>query len=153
VPVAFSDTSLATLIFFRSNLIIFLSLSLFYKQDLYKIVKALNILKINKKFIAIVFFAIKSIDMLIKDIKKIDKTLKARGFVAKSDIFTYKTYANMFAIILIKSINKSKQFNKALIARGYKDEIYLIDNSCFSFVDIVFVSVLISSFLNIGVIV
>lgn len=153
IPIAFSDIILAKLIFIRSNLIIILSLQLFYKKDLYMIIKALHTMRLPKKFVAVVFFAIKSIDILLKEIQKINKTLKARGFVAKTNIFTYTTYANMIAMLIIKCIVKSKQLQKALIIRGFENEIYIIQDNHYSLVDIVYIFVLVVSLLHIGYII
>ncbi|CZE47687.1 energy-coupling factor transporter transmembrane component T family protein [Campylobacter geochelonis] len=123
----YGSLSDALLIFLRFNLIVCFGLLLFCKFDIFIISKAIADLKFSAKISSLFYFIARFIDELKKDFVTIKKTLKARGFMPKTSLFTYKIYANLTGLLLISAFYKSKQLEKALIARSFSGQIYTID--------------------------
>jgi cobalt/nickel transport system permease protein len=46
--------------------------------------------------------------------------IKLRGFVPRTNFYTYKTYAYLVASLLIKSYDRSERVYKAMLCRGFK---------------------------------
>ncbi|WP_419767417.1 energy-coupling factor transporter transmembrane component T family protein [Arcobacter sp.] len=125
--VSFHDVNKAIELFFRTNLILLFNLLIFYKSKGYDIVRGFNSLRFPKKFVTIFYFTIVMIEYLFQEFKTIKATLRLRGFHAKSNLFSYQTYGNVFAMMFIKSVRKSEEMRDSLISRGFSGEIYLLE--------------------------
>ena len=125
--VSFHDVNKAIELFFRTNLILLFNLLIFYKSKGYDIVRGFNSLRFPKKFVTIFYFTIVMIEYLFQEFKTIKATLRLRGFHAKSNLFSYQTYGNVFAMMFIKSVRKSEEMRDSLISRGFNGEIYLLE--------------------------
>ena len=142
--VFFQNKTEAVELFFRTNLILLFSISLFYKSKGYDIVRGLDGLKISAKVVSVFYFTICLIDYLLLDFKKTKDSLKARGFSANTSMFCYETYGNIIAMIFIKALKKSEDVKCSMNARGFVDNIYFLNISNIGFLDkFLFFSVLI----------
>lgn len=95
------------------------------------------ILRFPQKFISALYFTVKLIFELNLELKNIKLSLKARNFKPKTDIFTYKTYGNIFGILFLKMILKSNSLKETLLLRGFKNQIFLNYDSKIYLYDIV----------------
>ena len=125
----FQDKNQAIELFFRTNLILLFNISLFYKSKGYDIVRGLDALKIPFKVVSVFYFTISLIDYLMMDFKKTKDSLKSRGFVSNTSIFTYQTYGNIIAMIFIKALKKSEDMKYSMNARGFEDRIYFLSSN------------------------
>lgn len=126
-------------IYIRTNLIILFNLLLFSHSNGYDIVRALNELKFPKRFVSSVYFSLKMIQTLSEEFKKVKQTLRSRGFHARSSLFSYETYGNVFGHIFVKSIRKSLALRDSFELRGFHGRIYLITNTRMSLYDLMLV--------------
>ena len=133
VFVFFQNKNEAIELFFRTNLILLFNISLFYKSKGYDIVRGLDALKMPSKIVSVFYFTISLIDYLMMDFKKTRDSLKSRGFVANTSIFTYQTYGNIIAMIFIKALKKSEDMNHSMNARGFTNRIYFLNSSKIEF--------------------
>ncbi|MCT7516140.1 energy-coupling factor transporter transmembrane component T [Aliarcobacter cryaerophilus] len=124
-------------LFFKINLIILFNLLLFSSSNGFDIVKGFMILRFPQKFISALYFTVKLIFKLNLELKNIKLSLKARNFKPKIDIFTYKTYGNIFGILFLKMILKSNSLKETLLLRGFKNQIFLNYDSKIYLYDIV----------------
>ncbi len=123
-------------IYARTNMIILFNLLLFSHSNGYDLVRALNELKFPKRFVSSVYFALKMIQTLSNEFKGVKQTLRARGFHARSSMFSYETYGNVFGHIFVKSIRKSLALRDSFVLRGFHGRIYLLNNSRLSYYDV-----------------
>ncbi len=114
-------------IYIRTNMIILFNLAIFYNSKGYDIVRGLYILKFPDSFISTTYFTLKMIENLKNDFSNIKNTLKARGFKAKTNLFTYYTFGNILGMLFVKSIRKSQSLKDSFEARGFNKKIYLND--------------------------
>ncbi len=126
-------------IYFRTNMIILFNLLLFSHSNGYDLIRALNELKFPKRLVSSVYFSLKMIETLSAEFKGVKQTLRARGFHARSTMFCYETYGNVFGHIFVKSIRKSLALRDSFVVRGFHGRIYLINNSRLSYYDVVLV--------------
>jgi cobalt/nickel transport system permease protein len=134
--VSFQDLQMAIELFLRTNLILLFNITIFYKSKGYDIVRGFNTLKVSSKFISIFYFTISLIEYLFIEFKNIKNSLKARGFNAKTSMFVYETFGNIFAMMFIKAIKKSEDMRLSMIARGFNSQIFLLETNEISKKDI-----------------
>lgn len=130
------STQEAINIYLRTNMIILFNLLLFSKSNGYDIVRALNELRFPKKIVSSTYFTLKMIEALNDEIKRIRLTLKARGFKAGSNLFSYETYGNIFGNIFVHAIKKANAMEDSFKLRGFHGRIYLISNSRVTLYDV-----------------
>ena len=131
--VYFQNQKEALDLFVRVNMILLFNISIFYKSKGYDIVRGLDSLNFSPKIVSIFYFTLSLIDYLMMDFKKIKDSLKARGFVSNTSMFTYQTYGNIFAMIFIKAIKKSEDMKCSMNARGFENKIYFLNSSKIDF--------------------
>jgi cobalt/nickel transport system permease protein len=134
--VSFQDLQMAIELFLRTNLILLFNITIFYKSKGYDIVRGFNTLKVSSKFISIFYFTISLIEYLFIEFKNIKNSLNARGFNAKTSMFVYETFGNIFAMMFIKAIKKSEDMRLSMIARGFNSQIFLLETNEISKKDI-----------------
>lgn len=137
--VAFEDINKAVELFLRTNLILSFNVIIFYKSKAYDIIRGLNSLKFSAKIITIFYFTISLIEFLTKEFQNIKVTLKLRNFKAKTSLYTYKTFGNIFALMFIKAIKKSEEIKDSMKTRGYNGKIYLLNSTKVNIIDIILV--------------
>lgn len=118
------EEDLAFTIFIRSNLVLFLMLSVFSKSEFFEIARVAATFKFPKKFVLLLYFSLKSIHSIKKESFVVLETLKSRGFEGRFGLFTYQTYAFALAQLMRKSYLKTLHLNETLESRGFGSEIF-----------------------------
>lgn len=145
-----NDKNLAFLILLKSNFIVFFGLNLFYKSNSFEIALMLQELKFPAKFVNMLFFVAKFINIFKLEIIRFNKALKARGFIKKTSLFAYKTYANFIGLLFITAFNRSNILQKAMLSRGFNGKIYKLKEktSYVSISEIIFLALVLFVFIK-----
>jgi len=112
---------LAMLVFVRANLILLFTLS--FNFDGFSLYKAMNDLKISNKFSLIFFFTVKYIEILFSSSIRLKNVAKIRGFQAKFNLDSLKTYAEIMGFLLYMSINKMEKVEDLIVLRTKNDQL------------------------------
>lgn len=123
------EYELAWLIFVRANGIMIFALFLFHAKDSHEIALGMQRLKLPSNFVATLFLTAKSITLLVQTLQTLKIAAKVRNFQPKTDIFTYKTYANIFGALLLQAFSRAHRFQQAIIVRGFRGKIYTLTPS------------------------
>lgn len=117
------DFQRGIMIFIRSNLIVFFGILLFYKIDANKVATGFKTLGFGNKFSTLIFISIVFIMYLKDEIKKFKNILKIRNFSPKTNLFTYKTYGNLIALLFINVSLKAVKLEKTMIIRNFNENL------------------------------
>ena len=147
------DLKTAETIFIRSNLIIFFNLLVFNNYIPFDVYRGIIKLPIPRKLKILFLFFIKFIEIFQREYSKLLDALKIRGFKPKTNIFTYKSYAYILAILFAKTLKKAKNLYNAIELRGFKGTIYSFYNDSIKLNDIfliiaIFIQILMFTFLR-----
>lgn len=132
----------AITLFYKINAILLFNITLFNKIDGIDLVRALKSLKVPHKLTTIFYFSIVLIKYLQNEIKEVKNTLKLRGFIPKTNLFTYKTYGYVFGLLFIKVLRKADEINLSMETRNCKTEIYLFEATILNKRDFVLIGVI-----------
>lgn len=136
------DRNFALLVFIRSNLIMAVNISLFYGYTSTDFYYGMYALRLPSKFTVLLFFVVKYIEIIGNEYNKMKEALKIRGFRAGTDMFTYKTYANMTGMLLIRSMDRSVKLSQAMRLRGFSGKLYPFNFQAFMRRDALMLAVL-----------
>jgi len=65
-------------------------------------------------------------------------SLKIRGFKPSTNLFTYKTYAYLVGILIIKSYDRATRVIKAMLCRGFDGTFYTLKHFTFAKKDLAY---------------
>ncbi len=118
---------LAILIFARANLILIFGLFLFHKIDAYRLAIGICDLKMGVKIGCLFYFCARFIDGSKADFARLKKSLIARNFQPKTSLFTYKTFANVVAMLFWLAFVRLKNVEKTLQIRGFSGQFLMLN--------------------------
>ena len=126
----------AYLITLKSNAIVITTIFLLGISSFIEIAHALDHLKVPKKLIFLLFFCYRYIHDISLQYKKLQNSLKIRGFKPKTNLFTYKTYAYLVGILIIKSYDRAERVIRAMTCRGFNGTFFTLKHFSFKNSDI-----------------
>ena len=127
----------ASLITVRSNIILLALICLVSTSSVFTLGRAMKQLMIPDKMIQLFFFTYRYIHVIHLEYQRLVNALKIRGFQPKTDLHTYRTYAYLVGMLLIKSYDRSENVRKAMLCRGFSGRFYDLSNFSIKSSDIV----------------
>jgi len=114
----------ATILTLRSNIIILALISLVSTISVFTFGRAMRELRVPDKIVQLFFFTYRYLHVIHLEYERLVKALKIRGFQPKTNMHTYKTYAYLVGMLLVKSYDRSERVRRAMLCRGFKGSFY-----------------------------
>lgn len=114
----------ATLLTLRSNTIILALISLLSTTPVSTLGKAMRKLGVPDKIIQLFFFTYRYIHVIHLEYERLIRALQVRGFRPGTNFHTYKTYAYLVGMLVVRSYDRSERVRKAMVCRGFKGRFY-----------------------------
>lgn len=118
--------ALATTITAKSNAIVLILMALMGTIRVQDLGPAMQQLKIPNKLCHILLFTYRYIFVIYQEYTTMRQAMAARGFSPRTDSHTYKTYAWLVGMILVKSWDRAERVNGAMHCRGFKGRFYTL---------------------------
>ncbi len=120
-PIIATDTGiqLAGLVTLKSYAIIMGFIALVATSPVPDLGKAMMELRIPPKLCALFLFTYRYVFLIGQEYQRLNTAARLRGFVPKTNRRTYTTYANMLAMTLVRSYNRSHRIHQAMVLRGF----------------------------------
>ena len=120
----------AFLITIKSNSIILAGIALLSTSSVFNLVHALRHLYLPDKLIQLFFFTYRYIHTIYSEYIRLNNALKIRGFKPCTNLYTYKTYAYLVGMMLVRSYDRSKRVYTAMLCRGFKGKFWTLNHFC-----------------------
>lgn len=140
----------ATLLTVRSNIIILALIGLLSTTTVFNLGRAMVDLKVPRKMVQLFFFTYRYLHVIQLEYERLTNALKIRGFQPKTSMHTYKTYAYLVGMLLVKSYDRSERVRKAMICRGFKGRFYNLTEFHLGYRDLLLVSLMLLGVAAIG---
>jgi cobalt/nickel transport system permease protein len=127
---------LALLISIKANAIMIVFLSFVCPLSVPQITNALSELKIPPKLCHLLGFTFRFIFVLEEERRKLLRAAKNRGFQPGSNMHTYKTYAYIIGMVLVRSWERAERVQQAMLCRGFSGKYPILQVSSFKRGDI-----------------
>lgn len=115
---------LATLITVKSNGIVLALMALIGSIRIQDLGPAMQQLRTPDKLCHILLFTYRYIFVIHQEYRTMRQAMAARGFCPKTDRHTYKTYAWLVGMILVKSWDRAERVHGAMRCRGFRGQFY-----------------------------
>ena len=112
------------LITFRCNVIILILISYVSTIPVVMLGQSLYKMGLNNKLTQLLFLFYRYLDVIYLEFQRVSNSLKARGFTPGSNMHTYKTFANLIGVLLVRSWERAERIYEAMLCRGFTGEYY-----------------------------
>jgi cobalt/nickel transport system permease protein len=114
-------TGLVTL---KSNAIIIALIALIATVPVVTLGQALHNLKLPNKLCHLLLFTYRYIHVFAQEYHRLVQAMKIRGFQPRTNLHTYRSYAYLAAMLLVKSFDRAERVFAAMRCRGFQGTFY-----------------------------
>jgi len=108
----------------KSNAILLVLISFIATMTFATLGHSLSRLKIPEKLVFLLMITYRYIFVIQQEYEKIIRSIKIRGFKPKTTLHTYKTFAYVIGMLLIKASERADRVYNAMRCRGFKGKYY-----------------------------
>jgi cobalt/nickel transport system permease protein len=119
---------LATDITLKANAIMLLLLALVATSPVNHVFHALAHWRAPDKLVHLFLFFYRYLHVLHREYHRLNLALKARAFVPRTDLHTYRTYAWLVGMLLVRSYDRAQRVYQAMLCRGFTGTFWLLDH-------------------------
>ncbi len=115
---------LSTLITIKSNAIAIALMALVATIPVQTLGRAMQELRIPDKLCNLLLFSYRYIFVIEREYQRLTTAQRARGFRPGTNMHTYKTYAYLVGMLLVKSWDRAERVYQAMLCRGFRNKFY-----------------------------
>jgi cobalt/nickel transport system permease protein len=123
---------LAARISIKSNAILMVFIALVATMSIATLGHALNRLRMPQKIVYLLLIAYRYVFVLEQEYQRLSTAIRVRGFVPGTNLHTYKTYAYLFGMLLVRALARAERVYQSMLCRGFKGKFYCIHRFSFS---------------------
>lgn len=113
---------LATLIFTKAVAIVMISFSVFGSSRFDVSMYALQSLRCPTVIVQMLLFTYRYTFVFLEEMKRMMTSMRVRGFIPTTNMYTLKTYGNFVGTLLVRSFERTDRVYKAMLSKGYQGE-------------------------------
>ena len=121
----------------KMNAIVLVFIALVSTSSVATLGHALNRLHIPDKIIHLLLISYRYIFVIRQEYEKLIRAAKARCFRAGNNIHTYRTYAYLIGMLLVRASSRAERVHRAMLCRGFKGKFYCMDKFLISSMDLI----------------
>ncbi len=110
----------------KSNAIILCLMALLSTSPTFMLVHALHHMKVPSKLVQLFFFTYRYIHVIYTEFVRLNTAMKVRSFTPRTDLHTYKTYAYLVGMLLVRSYERSKRIYQSMLCRGFDGKFHTL---------------------------
>ena len=120
-PLTFSASGieLARQITLRTNAIVIALIALLGTSTLAALTHALHHLYVPHKLVYLFYFTWRYAHVVAQEWNALRTAMKVRGFLPRTNLHTYRSYANLLGMLLVRSVDRSERVYRAMLCRGF----------------------------------
>jgi cobalt/nickel transport system permease protein len=115
---------LAAVITLKSNAIILALLAFLSTMQIMTMGRAMRDIRIPPKLVYLLYFTFRYIDTIQREYQRQVNAIKIRGFQPGTNMHTYRTYAFLLGMLLVKSYHRAERVRAAMLCRGFEGRFY-----------------------------
>jgi cobalt/nickel transport system permease protein len=108
-------------------------------------------LRVPKKIVHLFFFTYRYIHVIYREYLRLVNAMKARGFRPGTNMHTYKTYAYLVGMLLVRSSDRAERVRNAMLCRGFRGNLYSLSTFSMKREDVISLILMLGLILALGV--
>jgi cobalt/nickel transport system permease protein len=119
---------MATDITLKANAVMLLLLALVATSPVNHVFHALAHWRAPEKLVHLFLFFYRYLHVLHREYHRLSLALKARAFTPRTNLHTYRTYAWLVGMLLVRSYDRAQRVYQAMLCRGFTGTFWLLDH-------------------------
>ena len=124
LDVSRQGVNLSARITLKSNAILLAFISLIATMPLATLGHALKKLKVPPKIIHLLLMNCRYVFVIEQEYQRLIRAAKIRGFQPGTNLHTYRTYAYVIGMLLVRTASRAQRVHQAMLCRGFKGTFY-----------------------------
>lgn len=104
----------------KTNAIVLATIAILGTSEIFSLAHALIHLKTPDKLVHLFFFFYRYISVLHEEYSRLKNAMLIRCFKAGTNMHTYRTYAYLVGMLIVRSYERSQRIYQAMLCRGFK---------------------------------
>lgn len=126
LPVYTEGMVIAAQITLKSNAIVMALIALVATMNFSILGYALNWLRMPDKIVHLLLMTYRYVFLIDQEYQRLIRAARMRGFQPGTNLHTYKTYANIVGMLLVRSTLRADRVYKAMLCRGFRRKFYYL---------------------------
>ncbi len=122
----------------KANAIVLVFAALVGTTDPFTLGHAFHHLRVPGKLTQLFLFTLRYLDVLHHEYVTLMRAMKARSFKPSMRLHTYRSFAWLTGMLLVRSLERSERILEAMKCRGFRGEFHVVRHFRFSTADAVF---------------
>jgi cobalt/nickel transport system permease protein len=135
----------------KSNAIVIVLIALVSSTPILTLGHAMHDLRVPKKLVHLFFFTLRYIHVIHREYIRLVQAMKIRGFRPTTNMHTYKTFAYLVGMLLVRSCDRAQRVHNAMLCRGFRGRLYSLSQFSLRTADIVSLIVMLSFVVGLGI--
>ena len=132
----------------KSNTILLAMIALLATIPIFTLGHAMRQLYVPDKVVYLFLFTYRYIHVIFQEYQRLINAMRIRGFIPKTNIHTYKSYAYLVGILLVRSYDRAERIHKAMLCRGFTGRYYTLSRFSVKTGDLVYLTVMLAAILG-----
>jgi cobalt/nickel transport system permease protein len=135
---------LAGQITIKSNAILLSMIALLSTTPIFSLGHAMGQLNFPNKITHLFLFTFRYIHVIYKEYRRLTNAMRVRGFVPRTNMHTYKSYAYLLGMLLVRSYDRAERIHKAMLCRGFNNKYHSLTQFSLKTEDIFYLSLMLA---------
>ncbi|MEE8300778.1 MAG: cobalt ECF transporter T component CbiQ [Desulfatiglandales bacterium] len=109
---------------------------------------AMNQLYFPEKIIHLFLFTYRYIHVIFQEYHRLINAMRIRGFIPQTNLHTYRSYAYLVGMLLVKSYDRAERVHKAMLCRGFSGKYFTLSRFSVKIGDIFYLSFMLAAILG-----
>jgi len=135
----------------KSNAIMVMLIALVASTSILTLGHAMHELRVPKKIVHLFFFTYRYIHVIHREYLRLVSAMKVRGFRPGTNMHTYKTFAYLVGMLLVRSSDRAERVHNAMLCRGFSGNLYSLSEFSLKTRDMISLILMLALILALGV--
>ncbi len=132
----------------KCNAILLVMIALLSTTSVFTLGHAMSQLCFPDKIIHLFLFTYRYIHVIFQEYHRLINAMKIRCFIPRTNLHTYRSYAYLVGMLLVKSYDRAERIHKAMLCRGFNGRYYTLSRFYVKKGDVLYLSVMLAAILG-----
>ena len=138
----------ASQITLKCNAILLAMIALLATIPIFTLGHAMSQLYFPEKIIHLFLFTYRYIHVIFQEYHRLINAMRIRGFVPQTNLHTYRSYAYLVGMLLVKSYDRAERIHKAMLCRGFSGKYFTLSRFSIKIGDIFYLLFMLAAILG-----
>ncbi|MFC1868285.1 cobalt ECF transporter T component CbiQ [Thermodesulfobacteriota bacterium] len=140
----------SAMITIKSNSIILALIALTATMPVFTLGRAMKHLYVPSKIVHLFLFTYRYIHAIHREYRRLMDAISIRGFQPGTNMHTYRTYAYLIGMLLVKSYDRAERVRAAMLCRGFRGRFYDLSEFSLKSADLITMLIMLLAVTGIG---